>query len=91
MNGQPAKFICVIALIDQRKKEFVFRGTLKGKTVFPPRGENGFGYDSIFIPLNFKKTLAEISPELKNSLSHRKKALIKLLNHSLIRKLLSKN
>ena len=80
MNGQPAKFICVIALIDQRKKEFVFRGTLKGKTVFPPRGENGFGYDSIFIPLNFKKTLAEISPELKNSLSHRKKALIKFSN-----------
>ena len=85
MNGQSARFICVLALIDQKKNEFTFHGTLRGNVVFPPRGANGFGYDPIFIPLNFKKTLAQVSPNLKNSLSHRKKALSKLLKHDLFK------
>ena len=76
-----------MALIDKKKNEFVFKGTLKGKIVFPPRGRGGFGYDPIFMPLNFNKTLAQFSPSLKNSLSHRKKALVKLLNHSLFKNL----
>ncbi len=76
-----------MALIDQKKNEFVFKGTLKGKIFFPPKGKNGFGYDPIFVPLNFKKTLAQLSPSLKNSLSHRKKALVKLLNHALFKNL----
>ena len=80
-----------MALIDQKKSEFVFRGTLRGKIVFPPKGKNGFGYDPIFIPLNFNKTLAQLSPSLKNSLSHRKKALAKLLKHSLFKNLYFKN
>ena len=87
MNGQYAKFVCVLALIDKKKNEFVFKGTLKGKIVFPPRGKNGFGYDSIFVPLNFNKTLAQSSSSFKNSISHRKKALAKLLKHSLFKKL----
>tara|TARA_X000000950_G_scaffold74315_1_gene92660 strand:+ start:398 stop:646 length:249 start_codon:yes stop_codon:yes gene_type:complete len=80
-----------LALIDQKKNEFFFKGTLEGKIVFPPRGKGGFGYDPIFAPLNFKKTLAQFSPSLKNSLSHRKKALVKLLNHSLFKNLCLKN
>ena len=80
-----------MALIDKKKKEFFFKGTLKGKIVFPPRGKNGFGYDPIFAPLNCKKTLAQSSSSLKNSISHRKKALVKLLNHSLFKNLSLKN
>ena len=91
INGQNAKFVCVLALIDQKKNEFIFKGSLKGKIVFPPRGKSGFGYDPIFAPLNYKKTLAQFSPSLKNSLSHRKKALVKLLNHSLFKNLSLKN
>ena len=91
INGQNAKFVCVLALIDKKKNEFVFKGTLKGKIVFPPRGKNGFGYDPIFVPLNFNKTLAQSSSSFKNSISHRKKALVKLLNHSLFKKLSLKN
>ncbi len=91
INGQCAKFVCVLALIDQKKNEFFFKGTLKGKIVFPPKGKNGFGYDPIFVPSNFKKTLAQLSPALKNSLSHRKKALVKLLNHSLFENISSNN
>ena len=81
INGQLAKFVCVLALIDKKKNEFIFEGTLRGKTIFPPRGKNGFGYDPIFAPLNFNKTLAEVSSSIKNSFSHRKKALAKLLKH----------
>ena len=91
LNGQHAKFVCVLALIDKKKNEFVFKGTLRGKIVFPPSGKNGFGYDPIFVPLNFNKTLAQFSPALKNSLSHRKKAIVKLLNHCLFKNLSIKN
>ncbi len=87
LNGQHAKFVCVLALIDKNKNEFIFEGILKGKIVFPPRGKNGFGYDPIFIPLNFNKTLAQFNSSFKNSISHRKKALVKLLKHSLFKKL----
>ncbi len=80
-----------MALIDQKKNEFFFKGTLKGKIVFPPKGKNGFGYDPIFIPLNFNKTLAQCNSFLKNSLSHRKKALVKLLNHTIFKNLSFKN
>lgn len=91
INDQYAKFKCVLAMIDQKKKEFVFEGTLKGKISFPPKGKNGFGYDPIFIPINYKKTLAQIESELKNTISHRKKALVKLLNHNLFKTYFSKN
>ncbi len=91
LNGQHAKFVCVLALIDKKKNEFFFKGTLKGKVVFPPRGNNGFGYDPIFVPLNFNKTLAQFSSSFKNSISHRKKALVKLLKHSLFKRLSIKN
>ena len=80
-----------MALIDQKKNEFVFKGTLKGKIFFPPKGKNGFGYDPIFAPLNFDKTLAQKSSSFKNSISHRKKALVKLLKHSLFKRLSIKN
>ena len=91
LNGQHAKFVCVLALIDKKNNEFFFKGTLKGKIVFPPRGKNGFGYDPIFVPLNSYKTLAQASSSFKNLISHRKKALAKLLKHNLFNKLSFKN
>ena len=91
INGQPAKFICVLALIDKKKNEFIFQGTLKGNVFFPPKGKHGFGYDPIFIPLNYNKTLAQVSPLIKNSLSHRKKAIAKLLAHNIFQYYMPKN
>ena len=79
INDQYARFVCVLALIDQKKNEFVFKGTLKGKIVFPPKGKNGFGYDPIFAPLNFNKTLAESCSSFKNSISHRKKSFSQII------------
>ncbi len=76
---QEARFICVIALIDLNNNEYLYKGELEGELVFPPRGNLGFGYDPIFIPRGYNKTLAEIPSNIKNKISHRRLALEKLL------------
>ena len=82
-SGQQATFICVIVLINNYKKEFIYKGTLKGTLIFPPKGVLGFGYDPVFMPLGYQKTLAEIDPKLKNSISHRNNAIKKLLENKM--------
>lgn len=83
MNNQRAKFVCVLVLIDINKKEYVYEATLEGNLTFPPQGKSGFGYDPIFIPNGYKKTLAELSLSVKNTISHRGKAIKKLLSNKL--------
>ena len=56
----------------------LFEGTCEGRIDFAPRGQGGFGYDPLFVPEGYQQTFAEMSEELKNSLSHRAKALMKL-------------
>ena len=60
-------------------KTFFFEGKIEGKIIFDQRGQNGFGYDSIFIPNGHKKTFAELDLIEKNKISHRSKALKKLI------------
>lgn len=60
-------------------KTFFFEGKIEGKIIFEQRGQNGFGYDSIFIPNGHKKTFAELDLIEKNKISHRSKALKKLI------------
>jgi len=91
INGQEAKFICVMALVDTCKREYIFEGSLEGTLTFPPKGNAGFGYDPIFIPIKFKKTFAELNPALKNLISHRKKAADKLLKHKLFKNVFYEN
>lgn len=76
-KGMCARFRCVIALIYEGK-EYFFDGTLEGKITMVPAGSGGFGYDPIFIPEGYDRTLAEISEDEKNSISHRYKALLKM-------------
>jgi XTP/dITP diphosphohydrolase len=57
----------------------LFDGVCEGKIIFEPRGKNGFGYDPLFAPDGFKQTFAELGDAVKNKLSHRAKALEKLL------------
>lgn len=71
-----ARFVCVAVYYD--RKPHVFEGVAEGKISFTPRGENGFGYDPIFIPSGYDMTMAELSKEDKNKISHRAKALKKL-------------
>lgn len=70
-----ARFVCVICFIDENGTETVIRGTCEGYIGTEPRGENGFGYDPIF--MYGDRSFAEISAEEKNSVSHRADALRK--------------
>ena len=70
-----ARFRCVLALAHGGKLLGTFAGLVDGRIVDPPRGENGFGYDPIFAPDGFNKTLAELPAEVKNRISHRAEAI----------------
>ncbi len=71
------KFVCVIALSINGKTEQLFKGELSGTLAYDEKGENGFGYDPLFITQNGMRT-AELKSEEKNKISHRYKALSKL-------------
>lgn len=77
----PAKrkacFKCVIAVADKGKVIGIAEGVCNGKISFESKGDNGFGYDPVFIPGGHKQTFAEMGALEKNKISHRHKALIK--------------
>lgn len=70
-----ARFVCAVAAVFPGGKSIVVNGTMEGRIADHIAGENGFGYDPIFWLDDYGCTSAEISPEEKNSLSHRGKAL----------------
>lgn len=70
-----ARFVCAIGAIFPDGKEEVVLKTMEGKIGHKISGANGFGYDPIFIPEGYDVTSADISPEEKNKISHRGKAL----------------
>jgi XTP/dITP diphosphohydrolase len=71
----PARFRCEMVLANQGKVLGYFSGTVEGVVVPAERGHHGFGYDSMFIPAGHSQTFAELSSDIKNSLSHRAQAL----------------
>src|SRR5438876_11139519 len=70
-----ARFRCVIALAQQGELLGTFEGIVEGTIVERARGLHGFGYDPIFVPPGFEETFAELPAELKNTISHRAKAI----------------
>lgn len=74
-EDRTARFVCAIAAVLPDKREFVVRETIEGYIGEKPAGTNGFGYDPIFYVPEFGCTTAELSPEDKNKVSHRGKAL----------------
>jgi len=75
IGNRKARFVCCMVAIINNKKIISAEGILEGNISFELKGENGFGYDPLFIPVGFNKTLAELGSEIKNKISHRKKAL----------------
>jgi XTP/dITP diphosphohydrolase len=73
-----ARFVTVATLFFSSDERYVARGVLDGKITSEPRGNSGFGYDPVFVPEGYEKTLAELGGEEKNEISHRRKALEKI-------------
>ncbi len=77
--NRSARFRTVISLILD-EKEYFFEGICIGKIIEERKGNNGFGYDPVFVPDGSDKTFAEMDMAEKNKFSHRKKAMEKLIN-----------
>lgn len=77
-TNRSARFRTVVSLI-WNKEEYYFEGICEGNIIDAPRGEQGFGYDPVFVPEGSDKTFAEMSLEEKNRFSHRRKATDKLI------------
>ena len=76
-----ARYVCVIALINFNEQELFFEGICEGHISDIPKGNNGFGYDPIFIPSGLDKTMAELESEEKHKISHRGIASNKLVEY----------
>lgn len=83
LNGntnRKARFITVFTLL-LHGKERQFEGVIEGQILTEPRGTGGFGYDPIFLPHGHSRTFAEMSIEEKNGMSHRSRALAKMMDY----------
>lgn len=78
-TNRSAKFQTVIAL-NINKKQYIFEGEVTGEIIQEKQGSGGFGYDPVFMPTGYDKTFAELGLEIKNSISHRGKAVRKLMD-----------
>jgi XTP/dITP diphosphohydrolase len=79
-TNRNAQFVIVIASVIE-KNEQVFYGNVQGTITNKLIGDNGFGYDPIFMPHNYTSTFAELSSDIKNKISHRAKAFALLTNY----------
>ena len=77
-KNKKARFKSVFSL-NLNGKTFFFEGKIDGEIIFQRKGQNGFGYDSIFIPKGYTKTFAELNLIEKNNISHRSEALKRLI------------
>lgn len=77
-SDRTARFVCVLAVATPDKNTIFKKGYCEGRISVSPKGSNGFGYDPIFIPRNHTRTMAELSSDEKNSISHRSNAIKQL-------------
>lgn len=77
-DRRSASFQCVIALYFPDGSHHTFKGELKGMIIDTEKGSSGFGYDPLFLVPEYDKTLAELSSDVKNRISHRGRALAQL-------------
>jgi XTP/dITP diphosphohydrolase len=77
VSDRSARFVSCITCVFPNGDSIVCRGECEGAILAFPRGENGFGYDPVFLPAGLDKSMAELTPEEKNAISHRGKAIRK--------------
>lgn len=78
LEKRTAEFITSLVIIDEEGNTHIAEGICPGKIALEERGQEGFGYDFIFIPEGYDKTFSELDPDIKNTISHRARALEKL-------------
>jgi len=78
IEKRTARFRCVVVLILSPTESLVGSGTCEGTIGFAPKGTDGFGYDPVFYPKDYDRTFAELDSSVKNTISHRSKALLSL-------------
>jgi XTP/dITP diphosphohydrolase len=79
-QARSARFRCVIALARDGKVVASFSGSVEGVIIPQEKGTGGFGYDSLFVPEGYCETFAQLGADIKNTLSHRARALSELKN-----------
>ena len=79
-TDRSARFVCALTLAWPDGHRETFEGTVDGAIAWPMRGEKGFGYDPIFVPVGHTVTFAEMAPEAKHAMSHRADAFRKLVD-----------
>ena len=78
LNDNDARFICCLTIFWPNGKNYTSKGIVEGKISNKIKGNQGFGYDPIFIPNGYKKTFGEMEPNFKMSIDHRNKAFLKV-------------
>lgn len=77
-EDRTARFVCALALAWPDGELEVFEGQVSGALVWPPRGDNGFGYDPMFVADGMRETFGELDPKIKHANSHRARAFAEL-------------
>ncbi|HCA7063562.1 TPA: XTP/dITP diphosphatase [Staphylococcus pseudintermedius] len=77
-DNRAARFVCVISMTTATGETTTFKGTVEGEITLSQIGENGFGYDPIFLIPERQKTMAQLTAEEKSEISHRRKAIDQL-------------
>ncbi|UVO54040.1 RdgB/HAM1 family non-canonical purine NTP pyrophosphatase [Sphingomonas sp. SUN039] len=77
--SRSAHFTCTLALVWPDGSDLFCEGRVEGTLVWPPRGDKGFGYDPVFVPLGHTETFGEMDPDAKHAISHRADAFAKLV------------
>ncbi len=78
-ENRRARFVCVVSIAFNGEIAGSFRGEVYGTIINEPRGTNGFGYDPVFMPDGFDKTFAQLTRKEKNKISHRARAVEKVI------------
>lgn len=80
-TDRSAQFVCALTLAWPDGHKLSFEGRVSGTIAWPARGENGFGYDPIFVPTGYDITFGEMDPDKKHAMSHRAVAFAQLVEH----------